>query len=46
MYTQLNPIATRILSEGGQAVFRRTVLQCLPAPQLAQPFSEPFGRPR
>ncbi len=46
IYTELNPSATRILSEGWQAVFRRTVLKCLPAPQLAQPFSEAFGRPR
>ena len=45
IYTQLDPSATRILSEGWQGVFRRTVLKCLPAPQLAQQFSEAFGRP-
>ncbi len=46
IYTQLDPSATRILSEGWQGVFRRMVLKCLPAPQLAQPCSEAFGRSR
>ncbi len=41
----MHPSATRILSEGWQAVFLRTVLKCLPTPQLAQKFREAFGRP-
>ena len=45
IFTGLTPSARRILSEGWQGVFRRTVLKCLPAPQLAQQFSEAFGRP-
>jgi hypothetical protein len=41
----ITPAALRSLNEGWHGVFRRTVLQCLPAPQIAENFSAAFGRP-
>ena len=45
IHTQLDPAALRSLNEGWHGVFRRTALQCLPAPQIAENFSAAFGRP-
>lgn len=41
----MDPSATRFLSKCWQPDFHRTVLKCLPSPQLAQKLSEAYIHP-
>jgi hypothetical protein len=43
--TQLSPNALNRLETGWQGIFRRSILQLMPAEHLAQHFSEEIGRP-